>query len=257
MADTNQDIANAALEAQPVEPAIQEMIDAGVFYGRTKTKTHPRMRRYIAATRNLVEIIDLEDTQRMLDRAMEFLREKVKGGASVLLVGTQPAAKDKTLAVANEFGYPTVVNRWLGGTITNFKVIHARIEYFKKLKADFAAGVFHKYTKKEQLMIEREIERLTELFGTLEGYSRLPDVVVVTDTALHATAVREAKVAKIPVIAFVNTDADPELVSYPVLGNNKARGSVEWFLTHISSAISEGRREAVKPVPEPQGEETK
>lgn len=229
---------------EDIDPAFRAMFDVGVPYGRTKTKTHPRMKQYIAMNRNTVEILDVNAIQQSLNRASEFLKEKVRKGGVVLFVATQPAAQESVLKLINEFGLPGVISRWLGGTLTNFKVISKRIEHFKKLKADRAAGVFQKYTKKERLLIERDIKRLDEFFATLETFTALPSVIVMVDTNLHTTALREARLLKIPIVAFVNSDADPDLVDYPVFGNNKARGSIGWFLDAVGESIREGKKEA-------------
>jgi len=228
---------------EDVEPLTREMIEAGVFYGRTKRKTNPKMKQYITANRNGIEIIDLRVTEEGLNKALAFLKEKAKSGAPMLFVATQAPAYEDIMSLAKEFSIPAVTTRWLGGTLTNFKVISKRIEYFKKLKADLAAGAFHKYTKKEQLDIEKESSRLEELLGTLENMTLRPEVLIVIDTNLHHTGVREARKLGIPVAAFINTDADPDLVQYPVIGNNKSRSAIKWFLEKAAEALREGRKE--------------
>lgn len=236
---------NVIQSNQPVsypEAASREMIDAGVFYGRKKSKTNPKMRDYILTNRGGIEIINLAKTAEALDKAAAFLKEKVKGDGLVLFVGTQPAAEEGILKLANKFGLPRVTTRWAGGTITNFKVISKRIEYFKKLRSDLASGALDKYTKKERLMLEKELGRLSELFGGLENLTKEPDVLVILDTNLHLTAVREANKMKIPIIALANVDADPDVVGYLVPGNDKSRKSMNWFLAKIGAAIEEGIR---------------
>lgn len=226
------------------DPIFKEMVEAGLFFGRKRSRTNPRMKPYILTNRNDIEIVNLTKTQESLDKAMAFLSGKVQVGANVLFVGTQPPAGGvKTLAT--EFGIPFVDLRWLGGTLTNFKIISARIEHYKKLKADWAKNAFEKHTKKERLDIQREIEDLSESIGGLEPMIRLPDVVVVVDAVLHLTAVREAIRLNIPVVAFVNTDTDPNLITYPVVGNTKARLSINWFLDKVREAILGGRTAAV------------
>jgi small subunit ribosomal protein S2 len=162
-------------------------------------------------------------------------------------VATQPAFEDLALETAKELGIPVVTKRWLGGTLTNYKMISKRIEYFKKLKTDMASGAFEKYTKKERLEIERDIERLREFIGGIETMTRLPDVLVVIDPNLHATAVHEARQLHIPVIAYTNVDSNPDVIDYPVLGNNKGRQSVNWFLSKIKQVIIDAKN--IKPAP--------
>lgn len=233
------------------EESMKEVVGAGVFYGRSKSKVNPKMRPYILANRGGMEIINLYKTLESLNTVLEFVKNKMKSGGFALLIGTQPAAIDIS-EMAKEFGFPLVTTRWLGGTLTNFKVISQRVQYFKKLKDDMKSGAFAKYTKKERVRIEGEIEKLQELVGGLEALAKMPDFVVVIDPKLHTTAIREANRMKIPVVAFANVDADPDVLDYFVVGNCKARKSVSWFLGKIKGAIEEGKKAAVlEPAPQP------
>lgn len=222
------------------DPVFKEMVDAGLFFGRKRSRTNPRMRPYILANRNEMEIINLAKTHEGMEKAAEFLASTVRSGGSVLMVGTQPPAA-AIQDLAKEFNFPNVVSRWLGGTLTNFQVINRRVEYFKKLKADWAKNAFEKYTKKEKLDIEREIADLEITLGGLEVMTTLPNIMVVVDANLHLTAVREARITRIPVIGFINTDSDPDLIDYPVVGNTKSRSSVNWFLQRIKDVILPAR----------------
>jgi small subunit ribosomal protein S2 len=225
------------------DPSFDEMVAAGVFYGRKKTKTNPKMKSVILTNRGGIEVIDLHVTRDALSRVIEVLKEKVKSGGQVLFVGTHPPASS-IQRFLDEFGYPVVVRRWVGGTLTNFGTISKRIEHLKNLKSDLASGALDKYTKKERLLKEREITRLTDLLGGLEQMTKLPDLMVVVDPMMHTTAMREARRAKIPVIVFANTDADPDAAEYVVPGNSIARKSVEWFLSKLAEAIQEAKQEA-------------
>ena len=223
------------------EERFKDLIEAGVFFGRKRTKTNPRMRPYILVTRNEMEIINLEKTLEGLEQALLFLKEKIRSNGSILLVGTQPQAVDGVIKLAKEFNMPFVTVRWLGGLLTNFKIISKRNDYYKKLKDDLRTGGLEKYTKKERLGFERETRRLEELFGGLENYLALPDALLMIAPNIHMTAVREAKRLKIPIIAYVNTDIDPDLAEYSVIGNTKARKSVNWFLEKAAEAIREAK----------------
>jgi len=224
--------------------ASREMIEAGVFYGRKKNKTNPKMREFILANRGNIEIINLEKTKEGLEKAIAFIKEKVRNGGLPLFVGTSPASDAEIERIAKEFSLPYVILRWIGGTLTNFKIISRRVEHLKKLRADLASGALtDKYTKKERLEMERETKRLEELMGGLETMSREPDLLIVVDPNLHTTAVREAKVKHIPVIALANVDADPDMIDYLVPGNNKSRTSVSWFLGNVEKAVREGLAE--------------
>lgn len=232
----------------------REMIDAGIFYGRKKSKTHPRMKPMVLGNRNGLEIINLTKTKEMLDSALEIVKDKAKKGGAVLFVATQPAAEGVT-EIAKEFNFPVVSKRWLGGTLTNHKIIQGRIEYYKKLKSDIAKGALERYTKRERVGMEKEMHRLEDIFSGLENFASLPALVVVMDSNLHLTAVREARHLRIPVVAFVNTDSDPDLVDHPVLGNNKARAGISWFLGKVAGAVREGI--SARPKPEAKQEENK
>jgi small subunit ribosomal protein S2 len=227
------------------DPAFKEMVDAGVFFGRKKTRTNPRMKPYILTNRNGIEIVNLGRTVGELERAMDFVRDRIAENALVLFVATQPPARG-AVELAKEFGCPVVSSRWLGGTLTNFRIIGKRIEHFKKLKSEWGTSVFDKYTKKERLMIEKELARLTELFAGLENLTDLPKAAVIIDPNLHLTAVREARILGIPVVAFANTDSDPALLEYPVVGNNKASVSINWFLTKLRAAMEDGKKLGVQ-----------
>lgn len=222
------------------EAASREMIEAGVFYGRKKSKTNPKMREFVLASRGGIEIINLARTAETLESAIAFLKEKVRKGGLILFVGTAPAAEEAVAALAKKFNFPYATNRWAGGTITNFKVLSKRIEYFKKLRKDLAAGAFQGYTKKERSDLEKELQRLENIFGGLESLTKEPDVLVVVDPNFHSTAVREAKKMKIPVIALANLDTDPDFVDHLVIGNDKAQKSIGWFLEKLEAAINEG-----------------
>jgi small subunit ribosomal protein S2 len=225
--------------AYPAE-APRELTEAGVFYGRKKSKTNPKMREFILSSRGGIEIINLQKTGEGMDRAMGFVTEKIRNGGMPLFVGTSPAADAEILRIAKEFSFPFVVLRWVGGTLTNFKIISKRVEYLKKLRSDLASGVLDRYTKKERLEMEREVQRLEGLMGGLETMPREPDLLIVIDPNLHVTAMREAKTRRIPTVAFANIDADPDDIDYLVPGNDKARLSVSWFLGNIEQAIRKG-----------------
>jgi len=232
------------------EESFKDMIDAGVFYGRKKSKTNPRMKPFIFGNRNGIEIIDLTKTSVGIAHATEFVKEKVaKRHDLFLCVGIQPAAHDMK-EILGEFNFPMVKRRWIGGTLTNYKTIASRIERLKTLRSDREKGLHAKYTKKENVMLDREIARLEELVGNIENLSRLPDVLLVIDSRLHDSAVREATRMKVPIIALDSTDANPDLVDHLIVGNNTSRKSVAWFLEQIRNAVHEGKHAQVPPIAE-------
>ncbi|MBI3638645.1 30S ribosomal protein S2 [Candidatus Wolfebacteria bacterium] len=218
---------------------LQDMMRVGLMYGHKKSKTNPKFRNYIHITRNGIEIIDLSQTLDALDKAIEFLKSRVKEGNKILIVATQPAAREKIENLAKKFNFSFINERWIGGLLTNFKVISGRIEYFKKIKNDFEKGHFEKYTKKERLMIDRDIVRMEKMFSGLENMERLPDVVFIIDTSLknHATALREARLLKIKTIAVIDSDDDPEVIDYPIPANDHSKPGIDWIIDRISERL--------------------
>jgi small subunit ribosomal protein S2 len=222
--------------------AINEMVEAGVFYGRKKSKTHPKMKPFVFTNRGGVDIIDLNKTFDKLEASLNFLKEKTKNSAIVMFVGIHPAAAG-IAEVAKELNFPFVVNRWLGGTLTNFKVLSGRLNYFKKLKEDWEKNAFENYPKKERVEIQKDIERLSRNFYGLENFDRLPDVLVVINPIIHKAAVAEAKRLSIPVIVFSNLDVNPAGIDYLIPGNDLSSTSVNWFLKQIKNAVLESKKQ--------------
>lgn len=220
------------------ESLISEMMEAGLHYGHTRTKTNPKMKPYIAATRNNVELIDLNQTISSLERVINFLKEKRSSGGLMLFVGIQPAARELIEALAKKFEYPYVTNRWLGGTLTNFKIIQKRLDYFKKLRQDKETGALEKYTKKERLRLGQKLEKMGLVFNGLESLTKLPDAVFVVNANLHVNAVREAKKLGIPVIGIVSTDIDPNVVDFVIPANDNSKSSLTWILSRVEKELS-------------------
>lgn len=230
---------NIADLGEPVDiEEIKEAIAVGAIYGHKKSKTHPQMKPYIVANRNEIELINPQATVVSLRQAIEYLKEIYRQGGSVLLVATQPTTKEILKRFGEEFGFPYVTNRWLGGTLTNFKAIRKRIEHYLNLKTRRDSGDFEKkYTKKEKGLIDEEILKSAEKFDGLANYSRLPDAVLAIGVNDHLTAVREARHLKIPLVAVVDTDADPALIDYPILANDNSRQSLEWLMAKIAAGL--------------------
>lgn len=215
-----------------------QMAEAGVVYGHKKSKTHPRMKPYTSGTRNEIELIDPRATIAGLERAVQAIKEIRSKGEFILFIGTNPAAKGIIKEFATELKMPYVVSRWLGGTLTNFKVINARIRYYEDLKTKIAKGELGKYTKKEQLGFEKEIKKMEEFFVGLVPLDRLPGLLFLVDTNFHKTAVREARILKIPIVALIDTDDDPALTDYPIFGNDHSKKSIEWIISQIRTNLN-------------------
>ncbi len=222
-------------------PVLEEMMRVGLFLGHRKSKTHPRMKPYIHTTRNAMEIIDMDMTLDALNKALEFIKSKVAKGGVVMMVGTTPVAKEAVKEYAEKLSLPYVVERWLGGTLTNFKTLSKRVAYFKKLKDDKASGKLEKYTKKERLDIDREIAKLHKNFSGTENMDVLPQAMFVVDATHNMIAVKEGKKMGIPVIAMMNTDLNPEIVEFPIPCNDRTKEGIRWILERLTAAVTEGK----------------
>lgn len=239
--DLRQELIPDSLSEKDAE-LIKEMMKAGLMYGHKSSKTHPKFKPYVCAVRNGIEIIDLSQTTPALEAAVAFLRTKIKNkesGGVVLAVATQPAAKGIIEEFAKKFNFARIGERWIGGLLTNFKTVSGRIEYFKKVQSDLEKGNFEKYTKKERLLINRNIERMRKMFGGLENMTRLPEAIFMIDSSIkgHMTAIKEAKKMKIPIVAVIDSDDNPDLVDYPIPANDHARTSIEWIVDKIASGL--------------------
>lgn len=219
------------------EDMVREMVQAGVVLGHKKSKTHPKMKPHISGNRNEIELINPSSSLESLERAMEFIKDMLRGGGFMLPVGTKPAAREVIEEFAKEFHFPYVTNRWLGGTLTNFSVIRGRVSYYEGLKEKKSRGDFAKYTKKEQHKLNEEIKKMSGLFDGLIPFTKLPEVLFVVDIEEHKTSVREAKRLSIPVMAIIDTDDDPSLVSYPIFASDHGKQSIAWVMEKISDAV--------------------
>lgn len=228
------------------DPELEAMLKAGVHLGHAKSKSHPAMQPYIFGIRNTVSIIDLAQTKEKFALALEFIHNIGARGGTVLLVGTRPTARKIILEVVEKTKMPYFTERWIGGTFTNFRVIGKRVEYMESLERSRAAGEFQKYTKYEQMKKDEEIERLKKNFDGLRTLKRLPDAVFVVDITHDTTAVSEARRMKIPVVALVDSNANANLVTYPVPANDDALPAVRYMVGRIGEAIEEGQRHALK-----------
>ena len=234
---------NVSAPAPVADAELEALMKAGVHLGHAKTKDHPSMKKYIFGVRNTISVLDLTLTKAALANAEAFLKEIGARGGLVLLVGTRPAARQAILEAAERTRMPYFVERWIGGALTNFKVITKRVEYMAELEREKASGELEKYTKKERMGKEDELVRLRKFFDGLRLLKRLPDAVFVVDTTYDDTAVREARRMKIPVAALCDTNADAELIDYPIPSNDDALPAVRYMVGRIGTAIEEGLKE--------------
>ena len=228
------------------EPAPQEtltmksLLEAGVHFGHQTQRWHPRMKQFIFAQRNGIHIIDLQQTMYLLDRARQFISSVVAGGDSVLFVGTKRQAQDSIELAANRCEMFYVKHRWLGGMLTNFPTIQGRIDHLVRLEERQARGGFGLLTKKEGLKLEDEIERLNRNFGGVKEMTRLPGAIFVVDIGREKIAVAEGRRMGIPIVAIVDTDGDPNLVDYPIAGNDDAIRSISLVTARMADAVADG-----------------
>lgn len=220
---------------------IKAMYLSGIHLGYSQTSRNPKMKPFIFGGRNGIEIFDLEKTKTNLDSAKEFAKKLGKEKKVVLFVGSKKEGKDLTEKIAKDLNMPFVNERWIGGTLTNFKQIKSRIDYLNDLKKKRDAGDLDKYTKKEKLQIERQIEKMEIYFGGLaENLKALPSAILVIDSKHEKISVNEAKQMKIPVTALLNSDCDPTGINYPVPGNDNSLVSISYFLNEFAKAYKEG-----------------
>mgnify|MGYP001559971802 CR=1 FL=1 len=236
--------ADSAPITAPAAPEVDQtlldaMVKAGVLYGRKKAKTHPRMHPYIYTTRSGMEIIDIVQTIGCIDRAAEFLAGILAKQGIVLFVGTTPSARELVRAMAERFNAPYVTQRWLGGTLTNFKTLNQRLQHYLKLRSDRDTGKLGKYTKRERTDFDKEIERLSVLFGGVEKLTTPPHALVIVGATSHATALREARRIGIPVVAIASTDANPDPIDYVIPASDRSRSSIAWVLARLEQAIND------------------
>jgi len=222
-------------------PSTNELAKSAVHFGHRISKRHPKMTPYIQGIKNTIHIIDLEKTRQKLEEILGFVTDLSAKNGIIIFVGTKPSAKNIIKKYAEMVEMPYVNERWLGGTLTNFQAISALIEKFKKMLEAKERGDWQKYTKKERLDLERELNRLEKMVGGLKNLNRLPDALYIVDIVEEATAVREAQRKKIPVIAMVDTNANPEKVTHPIPANDDASKSIELITSLIVEAIKEGK----------------
>ncbi|TAL49807.1 30S ribosomal protein S2 [Patescibacteria group bacterium] len=227
-------------------PSLVDMLKSGMHYGHTTSRWHPKMKQFIFGSRLGVHIINLEKTQEYLESALETLKGIASRGGVILFVGTKLQAKAPIQKYAQAVDMPYVQNRWLGGTLTNFGQIKQTLKRMKMLKDQRDKGELRKYTKKEQLMFSREIEEMEEKFGGIENLTRVPDAIFVIDVKTEKTAVQEAIVTGIPVIALCDTNVNPEGVTKVIPGNDDAVKSIELVCKLVFDAIKDGKATAAK-----------
>lgn len=223
------------------ETLIGRLFEVGAHFGFSKSRRHPSLKSYIYGTKEGTDIIDLEQTAALLEDAKAFLKTTAAEGKAILFVGTKEEIATKVKATALELSTPYVTNRWIGGTITNFSEIKKRVARLIELREQIASGELErKYTKKERLMVSREIDKLDFNFGGISAMERLPGALVVVDPRHSAIAVKEANHHNIPVVAIMSSDCDAGVIEKPIIVNDSHTKSVALVLEELAGAIKEG-----------------
>jgi small subunit ribosomal protein S2 len=222
---------------------LKELLDAGVHFGHQTKRWNPKMKPFIFDARNGIHIIDLSKTLSQLDAACSFLASRVAKGGKILFVGTKKQAQQAVKETAKESGQFYVTERWLGGTLTNFATIKRSIARLKQIEKMETDGSINDYVKQEQSMIRREAARLVKFFDGIRSMDKLPGAMFVVDIKREHNAVAEARRLKIPVVAIVDTNCDPDLVDYPIAGNDDAIRSVRIVLATVCQIITQAQAE--------------
>ena len=239
----------------PDTVTIKQLLEAGVHFGHQTSRWHPRMKSYIFTKRNGIHIIDLEQTVDMLDQACDFVRQVVAEGGNILFVGTKKQAQDIIEEEAKRCGMYYVNQRWIGGVLTNFATIQARIDYLVRLEDQQTRGDFNRLPKKEALKLGEEILRLNRQVGGFKEMTSLPAALFIIDPVKENIALAEAKRVGIPVIAVVDTNCNPDYIDYPIPANDDAIKAIKLMCSKIADSVIEAKAsEAVIPAEEEQEE---
>ena len=220
---------------------MKQLLEAGVHFGHQTRRWNPKMKRFIYGERNGIYIIDLQQTLQRIETAYTFVRDLVADGGTILFIGTKKQAQDPIAHAADGCGMPYINERWLGGMLTNFSTISGRVKKMQEYQRMRAAGDFEAMPKKEALLISRELEKLERNLGGIRNMSKLPDAVFIIDTKKEHIGVVEANKLKLPIVAVVDTNCDPDLIDYVIPGNDDAIRSGTLMCRIISDAVKEGR----------------
>lgn len=226
-------------------PTVMELLQSGVHFGHQKGRWHPKMKPYIFTERSGVHIIDLEKTLEKLEKASEYVSKVAANGGYILFVGTKNQGQAIIKKYAEMCGMPYINQRWVGGLFTNYSNVSKLIKKYRSLKEQRDSGALNKYTKKEQVEFNKEIERLEKMVGGLENMTKLPEAIFVLDVKREKTAVTEAKKRKITVIGFCDSNINPEILDYPIPANDDAVNSIDLITRVIAASINEGKNKKI------------
>ncbi|MBE3557861.1 MAG: 30S ribosomal protein S2 [Ktedonobacteraceae bacterium] len=235
--------------------SMKQLLEAGVHFGHQTRRWNPKMAPFIFMDRNGIHIIDLQQTVTRLNEAYKFVQQTAASGGTILFVGTKKQAQEAVAEEARRCGMFYVNQRWLGGMLTNFKTIQARINYLKDLEERRDHGEFERLPKKEAQKLQDDIARLERMLGGIKDMRRLPNALFIIDTRKERTAVLEARRLEIPIVALADTNCDPDEMDYPIPANDDAIRAVRLLCSKIADAVLEGRRELEAQQKDIEGEE--
>ena len=230
-----------------IPKTIQEMFDAGLHFGLVKSRRDPTTKSYIFGQKGNMEIFDLEKTSAMLEKALAHVSKLGTEKRTILFVSSKNESKPLIRAAAERLGMPFIAGRWIGGLLTNFPEIKKRSSRLVDLESKKEKGELTKYTKKERLLLDREMANLNELFGGIRTLTKIPDVIFIIDPRKEAIAVAEAKVMKVPVIALASSDCNLKEVTFPIPGNDASRSSIEYVLKRVTDTYQSAPAAAPAP----------
>ncbi len=220
---------------------VRDLLENGVHFGHLSKHWNPKMKQFIFGKKKNIYIIDLEKTAQKIEEAKDFVKKVASGGGKILFVATKKQLKDVVEKLALSCDMPYIVERWIGGFLTNFSTIKTRINKYIELKEAQEKGGVGKISNKEMLRIKRELEKMEKNYRGVVSLERLPECIYIVDPKREVAAVREARKLNIPIVALIDTDSDPEVIDYPIPGNDDAIKSVNYITSCIVEAIIEGR----------------
>lgn len=225
-----------------MEISLKDLLEAGAHFGHQARRWNPKIAPYLFGQRQGIYIFDLASTRQKLVEALDFLQKATREGKLFLFVGTKRQASEKITQVAQKLGVPYINHHWIGGLFTNFPQIKKSIDKLAQMREAREAGEYKEFTKKEQLIIDREIARLSRLFGGIQNLEKLPDVVFIVDTHQEEAVVREAIKIGITTVGIVDSNADPTIIDFPIPMNDDAVRALEFVLDLVQKAIEKGKR---------------
>lgn len=233
---------------------VRELIDSGIHFGHRTSRWNPKMRPYIFGKRNLIHVIDIRETVKGLLRAKKFIAQVVARGDDVVFVGTKRQAREAIRKYATSVNMPYVADRWLGGTLTNFRTIRSRLARLEELESAESDGRAAEYSKKQIARNARELRKIDRNLSGIRNMSKLPAALCIIDVHREHLAVKEARILGIPTVCLIDTDSDPDYADIPIPGNDDAMRSIEVVLQHLTSAVKEGLRARTEPEAKPEAE---